>query len=93
MDDEKFRALFARVLATGTMVEVLAFAFLESQPHVVRPAFVATLRNAAKDIGPPGTMSDAAAEIMADVRVQAGDALELMVQRVEAMLAATSWSP
>ncbi|MCX4194522.1 hypothetical protein OMR07_02275 [Methylobacterium organophilum] len=87
MDEESFRALFARVMATGTMVEVLTTAYLADKPPEFAGAVLGTMRGAAKDIGPAGTMSDEAAEFMADSRVRAGESLEHMIGRVEAMLA------
>ncbi len=87
MDEERFRALFARVIATGTMAEILTAAFLADKPPEMARALLETMRSAAKDIGPAGTMSDVAAEFMADSRVLAGESMEHMIGRVEAMLA------
>ena len=84
--EARFRGLFARIMATGTMVEVLTFAFLSDKAPEVAEILLRTIRNSGKDIGPPGTMSDAAAEFMADARVQAAESLEHMVRRVEDML-------
>lgn len=89
MDDfteAKIRGLFARIMATGTMVEVLMAAHLAEKPPEVAEIMLRTIREMGRDIGPAGRMSDGAAEFMADVRVQADQSLERMVRRVEDML-------
>lgn len=84
--EARFRGLFARIMATGTMVEVLMFAYLSDKPPEVAQIMLRTIRNTGQDIGPAGTMSDIAAEFMADVRVQTDQSLEHMARRVEDML-------
>jgi hypothetical protein len=88
--DETIRALTARVMAQGSVIEVLLFSQLLLMDKDARKAFITALRNTAAQTGPPGSMSDFAAEFLADVRVRAQDSMEAMLDSVEAMLRSVS---
>ena len=89
-DDDILRGLTARVMAQGIMIEVLLFSQLLVMNKDARRAIMTVARNTAAQIGPPNSMSDFAAEFLADVRVRTQDSMEAMLGRVEAMLRSES---
>lgn len=87
MDDERIPALMGRILSQSTVIEVLVALFLSDKSPVAKDALFKTLREAAQDIGKPGTLSDEAAIFIADSRVHAIGAMEALLTRTEALLA------
>jgi hypothetical protein len=88
--DETVRALTARVMAQGAVIETLLFSQLLAMDKDARKALITALRITAAQTAPPDSMSDFAAEFLADVRVRAQDSMEAMLGRVETMLRSES---
>ena len=84
--DDAFRALTARVMTQGLVVEELLFMQMLSMTEGGRAAVIGALRRTAAQIGQPDTLSDPATEFLADVQVRSQAALEALLVRVDSML-------
>lgn len=89
-NDDHLRALTGRVMTQGLVIETLLVSQLLGMNEEARRAFIMALRNTAAQTGPPNSMSDFAAEFLADVRVHTQASMEAMLVRVEAMLRSAS---